>query len=1413
MFDGCTGLTSLTVNEANSAFEMSGKVLLSKDKTTLVFSLVDHYDTYSVPDTVTTIYGDAFSDCKLTSVVIPDSVTTIGNYAFSGCSRLTTVTLGNGVEAISQGMFFSCKELTSLTIPNSVTTIGKEAFQNCGKLASLTIPNSVTTIGEGAFKYCSGLTEINIPGSVTSIGKGAFDGCTRLTNLTVDDSSSTYSLNNGALLSKNGEIMYFCLVRPDGEYTIPGTVTTIGEGAFEGCYDLTSVIIPDSVVTIGKNAFIRCSSLYSVTFGSNVETIGEGAFTDCGLSSVVIPNSVKTIGVDAFNSCYGLESVTIGSNVETIGDRVFYKCMSLNSVTIPLSVKSIGDSAFTDVKKMLFTPEMATLDVHHIGGTGAYQSADPNYRVELYKNADKTDLVDSLNTYIGTIYFKWIRSSGESFTVTFDTNGGSPVEPLTVFEGSLVSEPTVPTREGYTFTGWYTDEGLTEKYNFNNPVTSNLTLYAGWMAISYSADFNANGGMFTDGNTIVYLSFNYGETIVQPEEPTRDGYRFTGWVPTVPDTMPSHDMSFQAVWEEVVPEQFTVTFETNGGSPVEPLTVNEGNTIIAPTTTREGYGLIGWYTDEGLTSKYEFGTPVTGDMTLYAKWELKTYRISFIADGGKFPDGENRVDMSLEFGEAIVPPENPTKDGFIFTGWNLTVPDTMPAEDLTFTAQWEEITSGEFGVTFVSTGGTPVNGQLVASGEMIDEPTAPTREGYSFTGWYTDEGLTEKYEFGTPVTKNMTLYAGWRANTYVLKFDANGGTGTMSDQSFTYDASQNLTNNSFINPGYTFLVWNTAADGSGAAYNDGESVKNLTTEADGTVTLYAIWDAATISVFFHANGGQFGETNVINIDVTSGTTPVYEEPSREGYTFTGLFLDSTGQTPYDNMAIEGMELYAGWKANEYVVKFDANGGTGTMSDQSFTYDASQNLTNNSFTRSGYTFSGWNTAADGSGTSYTNGASVKNLTTEADGTVTLYAQWTRNYVPQSGGEGGTVDPPGPETDVEEHPDGSTTETTTETTTNEDGSKTESTTVVDKDSNGNVTGSTVTETTTSEKEENGVKETTSSTTVTTSDSQGNKTGSTTSSKTTKVTDTTTTVVEKEEARDADDNITSSTEKVTETTKIDGGTVTSETTEVKDGAGNVTSSTKAVKAESDDGSVKSEAVTGSGSTTVSTTVSAPSSGRVDDDVIKKAVALSDAVSEKVSTETTNKVIQIGTGSDKATGVTLSSGSMSAIAGAGAEFKVVNGTGTVHMDRNVLGTLTESGKDVTVSLSESVDSDLTEAQQTAKGGRYGVSITATAGEDRYHMLGGTVTVTIPYSDVMGADPEVLGVFYIDEDGVKTFMESRYDQELKSFVFATDHFSLFVVDDAPAPAEKSNTLLIVGAIVSVIAVVAIVAVMMRGRA
>ncbi|MFT0898549.1 hypothetical protein [Candidatus Methanoprimaticola sp. MG2] len=446
------------------------------------------------------------------------------------------------------------------------------------------------------------------------------------------------------------------------------------------------------------------------------------------------------------------------------------------------------------------------------------------------------------------------------------------------------------------------------------------------------------------------------------------------------------------------------------------------------------------------------------------------------------------------------------------------------------------------------------------------------------------------------------------------------------------------------------------------------------------------------------------------------------------------------------------------------------------------------------------------------TSVSDNVSNYHIVTSTNGDVKTYS-----LARDSSGGGGTITPPikpdEPKTDVEEHPDGSTTETTTETIKNPDGSKTESTTVVEKDPEGNVTGSIITETTTSEKTEGDVKETIVETTVIEKDSEGNRIGSTSSFTTTTISGTTTTVTEKEEVKDADDNVTFSTEKVTETTKIDGGFVMLETTEVMDSKGDVTSSTEVVKAESDDGSVRTEAMVDSESTKVNTTVSV-SSGPVDDALIRQAVVLTEAVSEKVSAESSGKVIQIGTDSESTADITLSPGSMIAIMDIGAEFKVVCQTGSMHLDYDVIGTLTEPGKDVTVRMSESDDSDLTEAQQSSKGDSFGLILTATVGADKYHLLGGTVTVMIPYSDSMGADPKALGVFYIDGDGTRKFMESVFDEAMKSFVFQTDHFSLFVVDELPAPelTNDSNTMVYIGVAIVVIAIVFVAVVALHKR-
>lgn len=219
--------------------------LISKAKTAEVTSV--YYAEYSgkivIPSTidydgitysVTTIDKEAFYNCEsLTSITIPASVTTIGNLAFKGC-----------------------KSLTSITIPASVTTIGAQAFSGCKSLTSVTIPYSVTSIGGAAFRFCESLTSITIPASVTTIGDYAFNGCDLLTTITVDPANPNYCSQDNVLFDKAMKTLLFCPETKEGAYTIPNSVTTIGNSAFTYCSSLTSVNIPASVT------YIEYSTLY-----------------------------------------------------------------------------------------------------------------------------------------------------------------------------------------------------------------------------------------------------------------------------------------------------------------------------------------------------------------------------------------------------------------------------------------------------------------------------------------------------------------------------------------------------------------------------------------------------------------------------------------------------------------------------------------------------------------------------------------------------------------------------------------------------------------------------------------------------------------------------------------------------------------------------------------------------------------------------------------------------------------------------------------------------------------------------------------------------------------------------------------------------------------------------------------------
>ena len=347
-FEGCTGLTSITIPESVTSIE-SG-----------TFSGCTGLTSVTIPSSVTTIKGRTFKNCtSLTSITIPNSVTSIGLSAFEGCTGLTAITIPNSVTTIENSTFDGCTGLTSVTIPDSVTSIGAWAFDGCTGLTSVTIPNSVTSIGWSAFAGCTGLTSITIPNSVTSIGMGAFAACIGITSIVVESGNTVYDSreNCNAII----ETATNALIQGCNTTIIPNNITSIGGYAFAGCTGLTSITIPNNVTSIGNYAFWYCTGLTSVvwnakkcggwnrgsdspfysikdtitsfTFGNEVDSIPAYLCTGmCKLTAITIPNSVTSIGEWAFYGCTGLISITIPNSVTSIGDGAFSRCTGLTSI-------------------------------------------------------------------------------------------------------------------------------------------------------------------------------------------------------------------------------------------------------------------------------------------------------------------------------------------------------------------------------------------------------------------------------------------------------------------------------------------------------------------------------------------------------------------------------------------------------------------------------------------------------------------------------------------------------------------------------------------------------------------------------------------------------------------------------------------------------------------------------------------------------------------------------------------------------------------------------------------------------------------------------------------------------------------------------------------------------------------------
>ncbi|MDD5705173.1 MAG: leucine-rich repeat domain-containing protein [Kiritimatiellae bacterium] len=275
----------------------------------------------------------------LTATPIVATADTFGPYTY-------TVTDGHATITDFDSSYSGALSITNELGGCRVTFIGDFAFQFCTSLANISIPSSVTIIGYCAFESCTSVTSVTVPSSVITIDDFAFASCFALTNISVDSANTCYSSEQGILFDKTQATLIQCPAGKSGGYTIPSSVTIIGDYAFFYCTSLTSVTIPSSVTYIG-GAFYSCTSLTNVTIPSSVTTIGDYAFFPCtALTSVSIPSNVTTIGDSAFNNCTSLSNVTIPSSVTTIGDNAFENCTSLSNVTIPSSVTYLGNWAF-----------------------------------------------------------------------------------------------------------------------------------------------------------------------------------------------------------------------------------------------------------------------------------------------------------------------------------------------------------------------------------------------------------------------------------------------------------------------------------------------------------------------------------------------------------------------------------------------------------------------------------------------------------------------------------------------------------------------------------------------------------------------------------------------------------------------------------------------------------------------------------------------------------------------------------------------------------------------------------------------------------------------------------------------------------------------------------------------------------
>ena len=609
VFEACTGLISITLPSStasvgNGAFKNCTKL----SSITINGNIADcgerskgDYNWENI-----SVFYNAGANTDALTVTFGAEVTRIPAYLFAtGSSKadgffahITKVTISGSVTEIGAYAFYNCYDLAEVNWGKNLSEIGGYAFANVTAMKTLSLPGKVSKIGEKAFEACTGLTSINLPSSTASVGNGAFKNCTNLSSLTINGniadcgerSKGDYNWENISVFYNAGANTDTLTVtfgaevtripaylfatgssKGDGYYahitkvTFSGSVTVIGAYAFYNCYDLAEVNWGENLSEIGSYAFANVTAMKTLSLPGKLSKIGEKVFEACtGLTSITLPGSTTSVGNGAFKNCTKLSSLTINGNIADCGERskgdynwenisVFYSVgANTNGLTvtfgegvtrIPAYLFATGstkaDGYYAHVTKVIIPKSVTEI------GKYAFYNCHDLKEVE-YAGTDFSTIKTGENNDSLTSA-KLTYKSTDTYTVTFNSQGGTAVSSRTVTSGGTIDPLPTTTREGYTFDGWYTAASGGTKLTTSTKITSNKTYYAHWTQIPTPSGAQlvvsnataAPGSEVTvtvslkDNPGIAYLGFklSYDTSKLQFVNAAGDG--LTGWTETL----------------------------------------------------------------------------------------------------------------------------------------------------------------------------------------------------------------------------------------------------------------------------------------------------------------------------------------------------------------------------------------------------------------------------------------------------------------------------------------------------------------------------------------------------------------------------------------------------------------------------------------------------------------------------------------------------------------------------------------------------------------------------------------------------------------------------------------------------------------------------------------------------------------